>query len=240
MPDPAGAGCQMAAGPFALLAEETMADFSWAQILVPIGTAAIGLFGGVKLSRYQFDLNTQRSEKKAASALREDLHRIDASLGQSANAFGSTVYGLTFEPPAVHRWAEPLIVQLAAADSRIVSKFMDLDRELNNFSATVSLFRLAAKDQEDAQEAKKKAFEVAVEEGLSNGELLKRAGDRVTAEIRAKNAAEPVANAVRLMKDHHAKAREIITTLLRYTSVIADAPDREFMQLPEELPKLAE
>ena len=217
-----------------------MADFSWAQVLVPLATAGVGLFGGVKLARYQFDLNSQRTEKQAASALREDLRRLDANLGQNSNTFGSTIYGMTFEPPKVHRWAEPIIVQLSAADPRIVSGFMDLDRELNNFAATVSLLRLTAKDQEEAKVELKRISDIPPDEGLAMGELIKRAGDLMTAKTRVEHAVEPVANAIRMMREHHTNAKAIIVKLLRYTSAIANAPEREFMQLPEEIPKLTD
>lgn len=62
----------------------------------------------------------------------------------------------------------------------------------------------------------------------------------MTAKTRVEHAAEPVTNAIRMMRDYHTNAKAIIVKLLRYTSAIANAPECEFMQLPGEIPKLTD
>jgi exonuclease VII small subunit len=215
-----------------------MADFSWAQWWANAATSIVSFFLGFKASRFQLDLTRQRSEKLAASALRADLTRIDRNLGKSANAFGATFHGMTFETPALHRWSESIVVQLALADARIVSGCMELERELANFAATVTYFRQVSEALEEAREVVKRVVAEKVDENAEYGELLKRAANKVTAEERVQQAGASLRDAIDLMKEHHAKAKATIADLLRFTSGIADAPETEFMQLPEEVPRL--
>ena len=215
-----------------------MADFSWAQVWANAGTTAVTLFVAVKLARFQFNLNRRRDEKQAASALREDLRRIDRSLGQSASGFASSFYGITFEAPEIHPWSEPIIVKLAAADARIVAGCMELDRELNNFAATVAHFRLTSAEQTEAKQVVARVADWPLRDNATNEEVSHRATQRMAADKRLDEANEAVAISSRMMRDHHKTAKTVIAELLLYTSSIADEPDPEFMELPEESPRL--
>lgn len=214
-----------------------MADFSWPQLMLTAATSIASVWGGAKLARYQSDINRQRAEKQAAAALRADLQRIDASLGKSANAFGATFHGLRVAPPTVHRWSEPIVVQLAAADPRIVAGYMDLDRELGNLAVQVAGFFQAADLQEQARahlKGVKSTFE-PIEDALLPNQHLQFAAERLNAEGRVEQAAEAVREAIAEMREPHRKAKAIVAELLRLTSAIVDARDREFLQLPEEI-----
>jgi hypothetical protein len=208
-------------------------DSVW-ELVLPAVTSVIGMWVGVGVATYQLDRAAQRSAKMAAATLRADLQRSDRALGQSATAFGAVVYGMTFEPPRLHRWSEPLIVQLAEADSRIVEACLELDRELQNFSATVSMYFLVKNEQDEAEKRSRSYAQMADEEVATDGELLRRSGERITAEDQLRTTRERVREAIRQMHDPHQNAKALIADLVRYTSYIADLPLKEFLQLPEE------
>ncbi|HEY4131660.1 MAG TPA: hypothetical protein VGM50_13660 [Gemmatimonadaceae bacterium] len=217
-----------------------MGDFSWPQAVFNAATSIVSFYVGVRTAHYQFDLSRQRAEKQAALALRADLERLDANLGREANAFGATVRGMTFETPRFHRWSEPIIAQLAAADARIVAECMELDRNLANFSAAVIYFRKAHGHHDDMRVRVQAYKNAPLDENAGLSAHAQRAAEEETAKDSERDAREIVATAVQEMKDHHAVARSTIGRLLRYTSAVADEPDRPFMQLPDERRQLVD
>jgi len=194
----------------------------------------VGFWVGVKVTRYNFDLARHRAECIAARALRADLTRIDKSLGTSANAFGASFYGMTFEPPTIHRWSEPLITQLAGADAEVVTDCMDLERELHNFGLAVKRFHDIQELTRAAEDDAKKFKNSPLGDEAPMHLHQQWAVQRVNAESRVDDLREAARDAIRMMAEHHGPARTRIAILLKRLAAIADAPDPQFMTLPDE------
>ena len=213
-----------------------MGDFSWTQTALTLAISLIGYWVGYRTARYQFDLARRQGEREAANALGADLERIEKNLGESANAFGSTIYGMTFEPPTMHRWSDALVTPLAAADVQIVAGCLELDRRLHNFGAAVKYYRLAREAQDNAR-ASLKEIEARTVDEHDTAALSKWVVQKLNAESAVEHSKDPIDDALWMMRKEHAEARTIIAELMVRVRAVAARPEPEFFPTPSGLPR---
>jgi len=212
-----------------------MADFSWLQWLGNGLFAAGGWWFGFRTALHRFELDRHRAERNAARALRADVARIDRALTPRAWNLASIVSGRTTEPPTLHRWSEPIVQQLAAADPDIVTLCMDLDRELHNLAIALQTFHQARDQREAALETAKILRAKEPPEDATAIELMRAGGDLVNAESNVERWSELMNNELKMLERHHAAARGCITILFERLDVVADAPAPSFVPVPREM-----
>lgn len=194
--------------------------------------ASLGFYGALKAIRYQADLTRHREDRLAADVLRADLERIDQVLSEDANRLGAVVRGMTFEPPQLHRWSEPLITRLASADRVIVADCMELDRELHNLGVMVERVHAVGCASDEARAALRRLRDNA-ESGEGPFGRLQAAAHVVDAESRVARARDAEQEEIRAMQQHHAAARARISQLLRRLEKISGSPEPPALPIPD-------
>ena len=122
----------------------TFLDSQWFRLLSPI---LLGALAGLVSALIQDRLRRRNRLRAIAGALRVDLTRIRAHLGDPSKTYTDyNFYGVTRAFPAIHPWTERLVVDAGEISPRVVAAFMELERQLNNYAISVQKLREASSE----------------------------------------------------------------------------------------------
>jgi hypothetical protein len=132
------------------------------------------------------------------------------------------------EPPSLHRWSEPIVVQLAAADSEVVTLSMELDRYLNNLKVAAEKYHLISQEQWKQRSHVRELAAQSPPDDASEGDFLRWHVDQGNANAIVRDLGDQLQETLGLMKTHHGLARATIEVLRGRLVAIAESPNPGF------------